>query len=135
AGGVFRPYPPPRLSRGRGARRGQPHARLRLAAQRPWARGGMRFALLGSHADGVAMASALVASGRHELVYFTAAAGQTWPAGARQVHDLEEVLADPAVEAVLVGRGPAHPPPPPRPPPPSERPALCRPPAPPAPAG
>jgi predicted dehydrogenase len=49
----------------------------------------MRFALLGNHPDGLAMAAALVASGRHE---------QT----TRQVSDLEEVLADPDVEAVIV---------------------------------
>jgi predicted dehydrogenase len=50
----------------------------------------MRFAILGNHPDGQAMAAALVASGRHEL-----AAGK--------VSDLEEVLADPEVDAVIVG--------------------------------
>ena len=49
----------------------------------------MRFAILGNHPDGLAMAAALVASGRHE---------QT----TRQISDVEEVLADPAVEAVIV---------------------------------
>jgi predicted dehydrogenase len=54
----------------------------------------MRFAILGNHPDGVAMAAALVASGRHE---------QT----TRQVSDAEEVLADPDVEAVIVAGHPA----------------------------
>jgi predicted dehydrogenase len=49
----------------------------------------MRFAILGNHPDGLAMAAALVASGRHE---------QT----TRQISDVEEVLADPDVEAVIV---------------------------------
>src|SRR4051794_36844388 len=49
----------------------------------------MRFAILGNHPDGLAMATALVTSGRHE---------QT----TRQVSDAEEVLADPSVEAVIV---------------------------------
>ncbi len=48
----------------------------------------MRFALLGNQPDGLAMAAALVASGRHE---------QT----TRRLSDLEEVLADPDVEAVI----------------------------------
>ena len=54
----------------------------------------MRFALLGKHPDGLAMAAALIASGRHE---------QT----TRQVSDVEEVLADPDVEAVIVAGDPA----------------------------
>ena len=33
----------------------------------------MRFALLGNHPDGIALVSALVASGRHQVVAFTAA--------------------------------------------------------------
>ena len=49
----------------------------------------MRFAILGNHPDGLAMAAALVASGRHEQKI-------------RQVSDAEEVLADPDVDAVIV---------------------------------
>src|SRR5262245_53693759 len=70
----------------------------------------MHFALLGNHPDGLGMADALVASGRHRLLYHAgegpAGAGR-WPE-ARRVHDLEEVLADPAVEVVLVASGPAN---------------------------
>jgi predicted dehydrogenase len=54
----------------------------------------MRFALLGKHPDGLAMAAALIASGRHEQI-------------TRQVSDVEEVLADPDVEAVIVAGEPA----------------------------
>jgi predicted dehydrogenase len=66
----------------------------------------MRFALLGGHPDGRALALALVDSGRHDLVAYTASAGEeelrrTAPA-ARRVSDPEEILADPAVEAVVV---------------------------------
>ncbi len=71
----------------------------------------MRFALLGNRADGVEMARALIASGRHTLLYHATAAtdpGPRWPDGARRAADLEEVLADPAVEMVLVASGPAH---------------------------
>jgi predicted dehydrogenase len=71
----------------------------------------MRFALLGNHPDGVNMANALVASGRHELVAYTVATAgenrQAW-AQARLVNDLEEVLADPTVEAVIVAGQPAN---------------------------
>lgn len=66
----------------------------------------MRFALLGSHPDGLEMTCALIESGRHELVAYTSKLtpeqqrrlGTT----AKLVHDLEDVLADPAVEAVIV---------------------------------
>src|ERR1700676_844782 len=54
----------------------------------------MRFALLGDHPDGQAMAAALVASGRHERTAYTSA------------DDVEEGLADPAVDAVIVAVGP-----------------------------
>src|SRR4051812_43903307 len=67
----------------------------------------MRFALLGDHADGLDMARALAATGRHEVVTYTGPnAGlellRRWQPAARAVGDLEEVLADPAVEAVIV---------------------------------
>ncbi len=70
----------------------------------------MRFALLGKHPDGVELARALVESGRHQLAVYTEPVSLTpapWLAGARQVNDLEEVLADPAIEAVIVA-GPAE---------------------------
>ena len=69
----------------------------------------MRFALLGDHPDGRAMAAGLVASGRHELTACTTADMadlRTWAPGVRRVSDVEEVLADPAVEAVIVAGGP-----------------------------
>src|SRR5262245_36998829 len=69
----------------------------------------MRFALLGNHPDGVDLADALLATGRHTLVAASGApaeAVERW-AGARRVGDLEEVLADPAVEAVIVAGAPA----------------------------
>ena len=66
----------------------------------------MRFALLGNHSDGVELMQALVDTGRHSL---TCVSGdldkRRWP-DARRVSDAEEVLADPAVEAVIVA-GPA----------------------------
>src|SRR5436309_4616651 len=67
----------------------------------------MRFALLGDHPDGLEMARALAGSGRHEVVCYTGpVAGlellRRWQPAARAVGDVEEVLADPAVEAVVV---------------------------------
>ncbi|HEY7154654.1 MAG TPA: Gfo/Idh/MocA family oxidoreductase [Gemmataceae bacterium] len=61
----------------------------------------MRFALLGDHPDGVEMARALAESGRHRVIACTAPFGEV-----RRVSDLEEVLADPAVEAVIVAGHP-----------------------------
>jgi predicted dehydrogenase len=69
----------------------------------------MRFALLGNHPDGVELARALVESGRHQLAVYT-----TPPIGfaggllleASRVNDLEEILADPAIEAVIVASPP-----------------------------
>jgi predicted dehydrogenase len=67
----------------------------------------MRFALLGDHPDGLDLARALAESGRHEVATYTGPAagaealrrrGLTF----RRVGDLEEVLADPAIEAVIV---------------------------------
>jgi predicted dehydrogenase len=67
----------------------------------------MRFALLGEHIDGLDVARALVASGRHELATYSG--GPTGADALRRggiraqiVADLEEVLADPTVEAVIV---------------------------------
>src|SRR5882672_9917252 len=72
----------------------------------------MRFAILGNHPDGVAMASALVATGRHQLLAYTTAAvpAETlrgW-SGAQLVNDLEEVLATPDVDSVIVAGTPAN---------------------------
>lgn len=70
----------------------------------------MRFALLGDHPDGVAMACALAESGRHRLVVYTTPLSdkvlRRWGSEVRRVSDVEEVLADPAVEAILVAGHP-----------------------------
>ena len=74
----------------------------------------MRFALLGTHPDGIDLACALVDSGGHELIAFTSAEPvaeslrQRWGPQARQLHDLEELLADPAIEAVIIAGTPAN---------------------------
>jgi len=66
----------------------------------------MRFALLGDHPDGVDMACALAESGRHRLLVSTVALGEDvlrrLGGEVRRVSDVEEVLADPTVEAVIV---------------------------------
>jgi predicted dehydrogenase len=68
----------------------------------------MRFALLGEHSDGLGMTRALVASGRHELVAYTGprtGADMLRKGGLRfqLLNDMEELLADPSIEAVIVG--------------------------------
>src|SRR5262245_28816691 len=73
----------------------------------------MRFALLGDHADGLAMARALVETGRHELaVYCGPAIGmeylQRWGQKPARTGDVEDALAAPGVEAVIVAGRPAH---------------------------
>jgi predicted dehydrogenase len=70
----------------------------------------MRFALLGDHPDGLDMMRALAESGRHELaVYSGPPAGTEYltRAGLRpdRVGDIEEVLADPAIDAIVVAGG------------------------------
>ncbi|HYV39217.1 MAG TPA: Gfo/Idh/MocA family oxidoreductase [Gemmataceae bacterium] len=72
----------------------------------------MRFALLGDHPDGLAMAHALVTSGRHELLAYSgpsagAAFLRRWEITARSIGDVEEILADPAIDAVIVAGKPA----------------------------
>lgn len=67
----------------------------------------MRFALLGDHPDGLDLVRALAATGRHELaVYSGPSAGRADLSRAglepRSVGDLEEVLADPDIDAVIV---------------------------------
>ncbi|MGH7173898.1 MAG: Gfo/Idh/MocA family oxidoreductase [Gemmataceae bacterium] len=66
----------------------------------------MRFALLGDHPDGVDMACALAESGRHRVLAYTAPLSEDvlrrLGENVRRVSDVEEVLADPAIEAVIV---------------------------------
>lgn len=75
----------------------------------------MRFALLGDHPDGVEMASALVQSGRHRILACTARLDEDvlrrWGGDTRRVSDLEDVLSDPAIEAVIVASHPSVRPP------------------------
>jgi predicted dehydrogenase len=72
----------------------------------------MRFALLGDHPDGLDMARALVASGHHELLAYTGHPAnvqslQRWGVTANTIRDVEEILADPSLEAVVVASRPA----------------------------
>ncbi len=68
----------------------------------------MRFALLGNHPDGLDLARALAETGRHELVAYSGPVGglevlrRHGISLERPTGDLEEVLADPSVEAVIV---------------------------------
>src|SRR5581483_2633427 len=67
----------------------------------------MRFALLGDHPDGLDMTRALVASGRHELAMYSghpagAESLTRWGLTVPSTRDVEEVLADPTIEAVIV---------------------------------
>src|SRR5689334_11557705 len=67
----------------------------------------MRFALLGDHPDGLDMARALAASGRHELVAYTGQPAATealrrWGLTAQITRDIEEILADPHIEGIIV---------------------------------
>ena len=73
----------------------------------------MRFALLGDHLDAIDMAAALVESRRHHLHVFAGS-----PLGQEALRskglavptlagDLEEILADPVIELVIVGSAPA----------------------------
>lgn len=67
----------------------------------------MRFALLGDHPDGLGLALALHCSGRHVVTAYTGPPrGLEYLRGhelaPRPVGDVEEVLADPAIEAVIV---------------------------------
>ena len=72
----------------------------------------MLFALLGNHPDGLEMACALVESGRHQLLAYSGPPVaeeylRRWGPAVKRVGDLEEILADPAVEAVVVAGRPA----------------------------
>jgi predicted dehydrogenase len=74
----------------------------------------MHIAILGTHPDGIDMACALVESGRHELIAYTSAEPvpdhilRRWGPNTRRLHDLEELLADPEIEAVIVAGSPAN---------------------------
>jgi predicted dehydrogenase len=88
----------------------------------------MRFAILGSHTDGLEMACALVASGRHQLLACTTPLPDAYRSRLgepKRVADLEEVLADPAIDAVLVAGSPVNRPTQLRRALQSERPVLC----------
>jgi predicted dehydrogenase len=70
----------------------------------------MRFALLGDHPDGLDLARALTESARHELaIYCGSPLGFEYLARAglhaQRSGDVEEVLADPAIDAVIVAAG------------------------------
>src|SRR3954447_22293131 len=67
----------------------------------------MRFALLGDHPDGLDLARALAESGRHQLAAYSgppagAEVLRRWQLTAPAVADVEEVLANPAIDAVIV---------------------------------
>ena len=73
----------------------------------------MRLALLGNHIDGVCFAYAAAASGRHEILSVSSPSispEQLALLGAKvaRIGDLEEVLADPAVDSVIVASGSAN---------------------------
>src|SRR4051794_17120057 len=75
----------------------------------------MYFALIGEHPDGLAMARALVASGRHELLVCNGVSKERrddFPGSVPSVGDFEEVLANPQVDLVIVASSvtdrPAH---------------------------
>jgi predicted dehydrogenase len=79
----------------------------------------MNFALFGDHPDGLDMAQALAGSGRHRLLYYCGpVAGadflQRSEIACPHVGDPEAVLAQPAVEAIVVAGNPG------------DRPALVR---------
>jgi len=61
----------------------------------------MRFALLGNHSDGLAMAQALAAAG-NPLAAVCDTPPPDFAATARVYTDLEDLLADPAVETIIV---------------------------------
>jgi hypothetical protein len=73
----------------------------------------MRFALLGDHSDGLETARALTSSGRNELVIYSGPALgmeylHRWGLQPRRVGDVEETLADPRVDAVIVAGRPVQ---------------------------
>jgi predicted dehydrogenase len=72
----------------------------------------MHFALLGNHPDGLALARALVQTGRHSLIAYSGPTKgvetlRDMGLSVKPIGDMEEVLADPAVELVIVAGRPA----------------------------
>lgn len=70
----------------------------------------MRFALLGEHPHGIELSLALLASNRHSLVALTGAFSPEILerlGHPRRISDLEELLADPTVDAVIVAGSPS----------------------------
>jgi predicted dehydrogenase len=72
----------------------------------------MHFALLGNHPDGLEFACALIESGSHELLCYSTTVPAAYQArfgsAARLVPDLEEVLANPHIDLVIVAGSPAN---------------------------
>src|SRR5205823_7174696 len=101
---------PPSERRGSSPPSRPPGQARRLAAPRVIV--AMRFVVLGNHPDGWAMARALVAGGRHQiLAYLGTQSADELPGdapGVRATGDLEEVLADPEVDAVIVAGRPGE---------------------------
>jgi predicted dehydrogenase len=66
----------------------------------------MRFALLGDHPDGIDLVLALAQSGRHQILACTTILpeeiSRRLGGQVRRIGDVEEVLADPAIEVVIV---------------------------------
>lgn len=67
----------------------------------------MRFALLGDHPDGIALTKALIRSDRNELLYYCHNGKKAFlpadlPPSTKPLLDMEEMLADPTVDMVLV---------------------------------
>src|SRR5438128_2738251 len=84
-----------------------PHDKQKTTQPQPTVYVPMRFALFGDHPDGLDMARALVASGRHELATYTgqpagAESLTRWGLTVKLIRDVEEVLADPSIQAVIV---------------------------------
>src|SRR4051812_11571156 len=68
----------------------------------------MRIAILGDHPDGWAVARAAAAGGRHRLIAYVGARLPADRPDVRATADLEDVLADPNVEAVIVASRPGE---------------------------
>jgi predicted dehydrogenase len=66
----------------------------------------MRFALLGDHPDGIDFARAVADSGHHRVLAYTTPlpdeVKQRFGAEVQRINDVEELLADPAIDTVIV---------------------------------
>src|SRR4051794_13623006 len=72
----------------------------------------MRFAILGDHPDGRSVARALIASGRHMVLAYQGPTPEAklrpdWPV-LHVTNDLEDILADPQIDAVIVAGRPGE---------------------------